>query len=478
MRAPARLIVRVAPKDVTVLFTGESGVGKDVCAPRSTRTPAAPTRRSFASTRRPFPASSPRASSSGTRRERSPGRTQARQGFFQQADRGTLFIDEIGDLPLAMQAKILRALQSGEVQQVGGRTEKVDVRLVTATNRDLAAEAKAGPLPRGSLLPAERRPDPRSAAPRAPGGHRAARPRVRPRVLRSLRNGAGRNRARPHGGDKAHAWPGNVRELENTVARLLAIAPDERLSLALWRTLAEPTLGRRRAGVDRRPRTESPAPREGRGLRARDHRRAVRGRGEEPERDRAAPRRLAARAHREAPQVWSLGRVTRVTIRSAPRRTRRHPLRVPTARRSRSSPRVPRGLALPVDDRSPRRDWRSRRARRSLAVLRLPGRRLDPPRGRRLRRPELRGHPRAGSRSRHRRPRTGGPRPLLAPHVARDSTRISRSPSRSMASTRCSAGSAQRRATRARPRPSSAPCTSRRSAFPRRWLRAPPCARC
>src|SRR5919206_181976 len=72
------------------------------------------------------------------------GAQSARQGYFQQADKGTLFIDEIGELPLAIQAKILRALQSGEVQPVGGRAEHVDVRLVVATNRDLAAEAKAG----------------------------------------------------------------------------------------------------------------------------------------------------------------------------------------------------------------------------------------------------------------------------------------------------------------------------------------------
>src|SRR4029077_11055527 len=72
------------------------------------------------------------------------GAQSARLGYFQQAHRGTLFIDEIGELPPAIQAKVLRAMQSGEVQQVGGRPETVDVRLIAATNRDLAAEVKAG----------------------------------------------------------------------------------------------------------------------------------------------------------------------------------------------------------------------------------------------------------------------------------------------------------------------------------------------
>src|SRR5205085_4876701 len=72
------------------------------------------------------------------------GAHEARKGWFQQADKGTLFVDEIGELTLPIQAKVLRALQSGEVQPVGGRPEHVDVRLVAATNRDLAADAKSG----------------------------------------------------------------------------------------------------------------------------------------------------------------------------------------------------------------------------------------------------------------------------------------------------------------------------------------------
>jgi two-component system response regulator AtoC len=240
MRRLLDLIVRVAQKDVTVLFTGESGVGKDVCAfalhAHSRRADKPFVRFNAAA----IPSELAESELFGHAKGAFTGAQTSRQGFFQQADHGTLFIDEIGELPLAMQAKILRVLQSGEVQQVGGRTEKVDVRLITATNRDLAAEAKAGRF-REDLYyrlnvvpmrvpPLRERPE-------------DVEPLIRTFVRAyALRYGMGTVEVEPGLMEalKSHAWPGNVRELENTVARLLAIAPDERLSLALWRTLAEP----------------------------------------------------------------------------------------------------------------------------------------------------------------------------------------------------------------------------------------------
>ncbi len=74
-----------------------------------------------------------------------PGRRQDREGYFQAARAGTLFLDEIGDLPLAMQAKLLRAIQERSVRPIGSTTEDaVDVRIVSATHKDLGAEVKAG----------------------------------------------------------------------------------------------------------------------------------------------------------------------------------------------------------------------------------------------------------------------------------------------------------------------------------------------
>jgi two-component system response regulator AtoC len=234
------MVARVAPKDVTVLLTGESGAGKDLMATalhaHSRRADKAFVRFNAAA----IPGELAEAELFGHTKGAFTGATAARGGYFQQADKGTLFIDEIGELALTTQAKILRALQSGEVQPVGGRPEKVDVRLVAATNRDLAAEAKAGRFRedlfyRLNVVPIRVPP------------LRERSEDVEPLVKTFVRTyadryGMGEVVVEPAllEAFKAHTWPGNVRELENTVARLLALAPDDRLTLALWRSLAEP----------------------------------------------------------------------------------------------------------------------------------------------------------------------------------------------------------------------------------------------
>ena len=138
------MIARVAPKDVTVLLTGESGAGKDVLATvlqAHSRRADKPLVRFNAAA---IPSELAEAELFGHTRGAFTGAQTARAGFFQQAHKGTLFIDEVGELPLAIQAKVLRALQSGEVQQLGGRTETVDVRLIAATAKDLTSEVRAG----------------------------------------------------------------------------------------------------------------------------------------------------------------------------------------------------------------------------------------------------------------------------------------------------------------------------------------------
>ena len=239
MKRVMDVVARVAPKDVTVLLTGESGAGKDVVAlvvHAHSRRADKPLIRFNAAA---IPGELAEAELFGHTKGAFTGAQTARAGYFQQANKGTLFIDEIGELPLAIQAKVLRALQSGEVQQVGGRAENVDVRLIAATNRDLSAEVKAGRF-REDLFyrlnvvplrvpPLRERPED-----------------VEPLVHTFVRQYAERYGMGPVEVEpglvealKTHAWPGNVRELENTVARLLALAPDERLTLALWRSLAE-----------------------------------------------------------------------------------------------------------------------------------------------------------------------------------------------------------------------------------------------
>jgi two-component system response regulator AtoC len=240
MRRVLEMVARVGPKDVTVLFSGESGAGKDVVATAL----HAHSRRAD----RPFvrfnaaaiPNELAEAELFGHTRGAFTGAQTAKLGYFQQADKGTLFIDEIGELPMPTQAKILRALQSGEVQPVGGRPQNVDVRLVAASNRDLEAEAKAGRFRedlyyRLNVVPIRVPP------------LRERREDIEPLIHAFVRQYAERYGMVGVELDpalveamRAHDWPGNVRDLENTVARLLAVTPDEKLTLALWRSLVSP----------------------------------------------------------------------------------------------------------------------------------------------------------------------------------------------------------------------------------------------
>jgi two-component system, NtrC family, response regulator AtoC len=240
MRRVLDVVARVAPKDITVLLSGPSGAGKDVVATAlhaHSRRADKPFVRFNAAA---IPTELAEAELFGHTKGAFTGAHSAKLGYFQQADGGTLFIDEIGDLPLAIQAKILRALQSGEVQEVGGRPEKVDVRLVAATNRDLATEVAAGRFRedlfyRLNVVPVRVPPlreRPEDVEPLIAAFVRQyverygmVQVQVEPALILAM---------------KAHPWPGNVRELENTVARLLALAPDEHLSLELWRAWAEP----------------------------------------------------------------------------------------------------------------------------------------------------------------------------------------------------------------------------------------------
>jgi two-component system response regulator AtoC len=153
------------------------------------------------------------------------GATQARMGFFAEANHGTLILDEVGELPLAVQAKLLRALQDGEIQPVGsGRVEKVDVRIVACTNRDLAAEVRNGRFREDLyyrlavvelVVPPlrERREDIAALA------HELA-------LRCAERFGVEDVRLAPALVERLVVadWPGNVRELENVVARMVALS--------------------------------------------------------------------------------------------------------------------------------------------------------------------------------------------------------------------------------------------------------------
>ncbi len=138
-------VSRIADKDVTVLVRGETGTGKELIASmlhaQSKRAGRPLVRFNCAA----IPAELAEAELFGHGKGAYTGAQGARQGFFAQAHQGTLVLDEVGDIPLPLQAKLLRALQEGEIQPVGtGRVEKVDVRIIACTNRDLSADVKSG----------------------------------------------------------------------------------------------------------------------------------------------------------------------------------------------------------------------------------------------------------------------------------------------------------------------------------------------
>ena len=233
MRRLLEATSRVATRDVTVLVRGETGTGKEFVAEllhaQSLRSKHPLVRFNCAA----LPAELADAELFGHVKGAFTGATATRQGYFAQADGGTLILDEIGELPLAVQAKLLRVLQEGEIQPVGsGRIEKVNVRVVASTNRDLATEAKTGVF-REDLYyrlavvelivpPLRDRKDdiPELAAEFARRyGERFGLGKVilEPTLVDALAK---------------EDWPGNVRQLENTIARLAALSSGGVIGLA------------------------------------------------------------------------------------------------------------------------------------------------------------------------------------------------------------------------------------------------------
>ncbi len=215
----------VAASDLTVLITGETGVGKELVASAI----HAASRRSDEPLVQVNGAALPEALAEselfGHLRGSFTGATADRAGKFEVADGGTLFLDEVGELPLAVQAKLLRALQQGEIQRLGAdRVLKVDVRIIAATNRDLAAEQGAGRFRadlyhRLSVYPLhvpplrERREDLPLLS-----GHILDREALR------LGCGPARLTAEARVALRDYPWPGNVRELEHVLMRALVRA--------------------------------------------------------------------------------------------------------------------------------------------------------------------------------------------------------------------------------------------------------------
>ncbi|MBS3808683.1 MAG: sigma-54-dependent Fis family transcriptional regulator [Desulfobacterales bacterium] len=228
MKSLLEMLATIAPSEATVLITGGSGTGKELIA----RAVHANSNRSSGSlvavNCAALTESLLESELFGHEKGAFTGADRRREGRFVQADKGSLFLDEVGEMSMGMQAKLLRVLQEGEIQRVGGDTPvAVDVRVIAATNKDLSQMVADGKF-REDLYyrlnvvnlhvpPLSERTDDIPAL-----------------AQHFLNLYADRNRKKikgftPHAMDSLlkYAWPGNVRELENVVERAVLLSPGE-----------------------------------------------------------------------------------------------------------------------------------------------------------------------------------------------------------------------------------------------------------
>ncbi|WP_050630349.1 sigma-54-dependent transcriptional regulator [Bradyrhizobium viridifuturi] len=215
MRTVQKTIGLVADNDTTVLITGETGTGKEVVARTIHRAGARSTGPFVPLNCAAIPADLLESELFGHVKGAFTGAVSERKGAFREASGGTLFLDEIGDMDLAMQAKILRAIQERVVTPVGGRSQPVDVRIVAATHRDLAQWVTQGRFRedlfyRLNVVPIVLQP------------LRARTEDILPLAKHFLRLASARSLVLSPQAEKRlidHPWPGNVRELRNAMER-------------------------------------------------------------------------------------------------------------------------------------------------------------------------------------------------------------------------------------------------------------------
>jgi transcriptional regulator with GAF, ATPase, and Fis domain len=218
---------RIARSDVPVLVTGESGTGKELMARLIHDESPRRARPFVAESCAALPDTLLESALFGHVRGAFTGADRARRGLFEIADRGTLFLDEVGEMSQPLQSKLLRVLQEGEFRAVGSeRSSKVDVRVLAATRRDLVARVRDGQFREDLYY--------RLAVVTLELPALAARREDIPLLVRHFvdKHGAGRKVRVSSAALRAFAqrdYPGNVRQLENEVRRALALCDDERI---------------------------------------------------------------------------------------------------------------------------------------------------------------------------------------------------------------------------------------------------------
>ncbi len=224
---------RAAPTNATVLIQGESGVGKELVARAIHRNSLRSRERFVQVNCAAIPEELIESELFGHEKGSFTGATEKQIGKFEQADKGTIFLDEVGDMSLKTQAKVLRVLQEGEVERVGSaRTIRVDVRVIAATNKHLEKEIEKGTFRedlffRLSVIPVfvpplrERVSDipilVQHFLDQLAGENNFRRRRVTPRAMEALQR---------------YRWKGNVRELRNTIERALIMTEGEAIDLS------------------------------------------------------------------------------------------------------------------------------------------------------------------------------------------------------------------------------------------------------
>jgi len=232
MRSVCEMIERVAPTDTTVLILGESGTGKELVAKAIHSYSLRKTKTFVPINCAAMPEPLLESELFGHVKGAFTGATSNKEGLFEAANGGTIFLDEIGSMPIALQGKLLRVLQEREIRPVGGtQTSSVDVRVLAATNDNLEEKIKNNEFRedlfyRLSVIPITISP------------LRERREDILPLVYHIIRSTVGENGNSPELDSESqlilerYAWPGNVRELENAVRHAMTFGSDGKISKA------------------------------------------------------------------------------------------------------------------------------------------------------------------------------------------------------------------------------------------------------